>query len=84
MGFFTVEGSNDGGKTWMEEITEPAADLAQATALLRQDLYRTASTRQTRMVLTAWDKGRGEAVVSDTGKPLDQDPIHWRFRYQAS
>lgn len=83
-GFFTVEGSDDFGKTWMEEITEPAADLRQATVLLRQDLARTSSEELSRTVLTLWDKGKGVAVVSDSGRPLSLDRHHWRFSYTES
>jgi hypothetical protein len=81
MGFFTIEGSNDYGKTWVEEITEPATDIRQATVLLRQDLDRTCSVSLAKSVLTLWDQGRGEAVVSDKGISLLKDPIQWRYRY---
>jgi hypothetical protein len=84
MGFFTVEGSSDFGKTWMEETTEPAADLRQATELLRQDLSNTASPEMTRRTLALWDTNKGEAVVTDTGKAYNLDPIHWRFRFSEN
>lgn len=84
MGFFTVEGSNDYGQTWQEEITQPAADLRQATSLLLQDLSCTSTPELTRRTLALWDKGKGSAVVTDSGRAYNLDPNHWRFRYQEN
>lgn len=80
-GWFTVEGSDDFGRTWQEEITEPATDLRQATMLLRQDLDNTASSQMARTVLAGWEKGKGTVVVTDSGRPYTEDKHHWRYSF---
>jgi hypothetical protein len=84
MGFFTVDGSSNGGETWVNEITQPAADMRQATALLLDDLAGTFNSAAARRVLALWDKNKGEAVVTDSGRAYNLDKNHWRFRYQES
>jgi hypothetical protein len=78
MGFFTIEGTNDGGRSWAEEITLPAADIHHATQLLEQDVTNTASPEMAHEAMRRWARTPGSVTIIDSVRTPD---VQWRFTY---
>lgn len=78
MGFFVVQGTNDGGRSWAEEITLPAADIHHATQLLEQDVTNTASPEMAHEAMRRWARTPGLVTIIDS--PAHPE-VQWRFQY---